>query len=271
MKERSYMQKIGAKLSALAFLGVIFLGINPHNAEAKSVDYEDSEVAVHVTPGEPTQIQFPSPIDGGFMKKSSALSLQPKESDLIVFAKDNISESGEAIIVRLKNGRSYSLRISKATTDKPRDDHVTINDSRGSIMGTEEEEPEYKERKFEYAPPSQVSGMMREMVLAAEFGKASIAGYRATDAYRGQTVFNDGTMVATVDKIFMGTNLWGYVIDVKNLLDQTQKVNPAAFRIDGTRAVSAKNWELAPVPLTIENQIAAAHTTKVYIVTKARK
>jgi len=247
------------------------IALSSQNSFARDVAYDKGEVSVRVAPGEPTQVQFPGVIDGGFHRKVSSLSLAPKDNDLVIFANDNINESGEALIVRLKDGRSYSVRITRASPEKPRDDLVTISDARGAMISSEEEEPAYKERKFDYAPPSQVSGLMREMVLAAELGKSNIPGYRMTEAYRGESILNDGTIQATIDRIFIGPNLWGYVLDTKNLLDQTQKINAAAFRIDGTRAVSAKNWELAPMPLTVEHQIAGDHKTKVYIITKARK
>jgi hypothetical protein len=70
--------------------------------------------------------------------------------------------------------------------------------------------------------------------------------------------------------MFIGPNLWGYVLDTTNLLDQSQKLNPATFRIDGTRAVSASAWELAARPLNVEEQISNKHNAKVYIVTRSR-
>ena len=68
----------------------------------------------------------------------------------------------------------------------------------------------------------------------------------------------------------MGPKLWGYVLDAENLLDQTQQINPASFRIDGTRAISANHWEIAPRPLTIEQEVAKRHKAKIYIVTRAK-
>ena len=70
--------------------------------------------------------------------------------------------------------------------------------------------------------------------------------------------------------MFEGPNLRGYVLDVKNLLDTTQKINPASFRIDGTRAISANSWELAPRPLTAEQEIARKDAIKVYVVTRTQ-
>lgn len=235
------------------------------------VDANSGEIGIFVNPNEPTQVQFPSDISGGFMKKRSTVSLDRRGSDLIIFPRESVNESGEAIIVRLEDGRSYSLRVKKATTDSPRDDFVTINDERGSIvMSKEEEEPPHKEQKFDYAPPTKVSGFMREMVLAAEFGKTGVPGYRRSDKYKGQVVINDGTLIATIDSIFIGPNMWGYVIDASNVLDQTQKLNPASFRLDGTRAISATRWELSPRPLSVEHQVAGDHSTKVYVVTRSR-
>lgn len=240
---------------------------------ARDVEHQEGsgEIVVYVNPGEPTQVQFPSDISGGYKKKDSTLMLDRKNRDLIVFANQGINDIGEAFIVRLEDGRSYSLRAKRATDQSPRDDFVSVMDQRGSIiLSKEEEEPAYKEKNYKYAPPSVVSGLVREMVLAAEFGKAGVAGYQRTEKYKGQVVLNDGTMLATIDSIFVGPSLWGYVIDAKNLLDTTQQINPATFRLDGTRAVSATNWELAPKPLSVEQQIASKDKTKIYIVTKAR-
>ena len=252
-------------------LALIALAMVPFTAFARDVDYTNEEVSVFVTPGEPTQVQFPGAVGGGVKKKVSALSLQHNDSDLVIFASEALNDNGEAIIVRLKDGRSYSVRVRRSGEGNLRDDVVRVNDTNSILSDPNEGEPMYRDRKFDYAPPSQVSGLMREMVLVAEFGKKSIPGYRVSDRYKGEPVLNDGTMVATVDKIFMGPNLWGYVLDTSNLLDTTQRLNPASFRLDGTRAVSAQNWELAPRPLNVEQQISGKSGSKVYIVTRSRK
>ena len=110
----------------------------------------------------------------------------------------------------------------------------------------------------------------REMVLSAELGKSGVSGFRSSDQHAGEVILNDGTMVATIDRIFIGTNLWGYVINTENRLATTQKINPATFRLDGTRAVMAQNWDLAPTPINAEQQLAGKHRSKVYIVTIAK-
>ncbi len=265
------------KLTILKFLG--FLGITltlsllgiANEASARDAVYGDGETVIAVNPGEPTQIEFPANIQQGYKRSPSALTIDRKASNIVVFAKDSLPSNGEVLIVRLDDGRSYSIRIRPAGADMARDDIVKIQDDRPPLgPSSEEEEPKYKEKHFEYAPPTQVSGLMREMILNAEFGKATIQGYRGSDRYKGQTVINDGTMRATIENIYIGPDLWGYVLNLENLLDQTQKVNPATFRIDGTRAISVKDWELSPRPSNIEQKISNAHQSKVYIVAKAR-
>lgn len=252
----------------IAVLGVMSVSLS---AFARDVDYKNGEVAVYVNPSEPTQIQFPGVISGGFKRKLSALSLDRKDSDLIIFASEGINDAGEAIIVRLQDGRSYSIRVKRASTANPRDASVRLEDDRTGVLADDEEEPAYKEKKFDYAPPSQVSGLMREMMLNAEFGKLNITGYRVSDRYKGETVLNDGTVNATIDRIFIGPTLWGYVIDAQNMIEEGQKINPASFRLDGTRAVGASRWELAPKPLNVEQQVSGKDRAKIYIVTRAKK
>ncbi|NDC38646.1 MAG: hypothetical protein EBZ48_11420 [Proteobacteria bacterium] len=260
------MKKLGWALTALS----LFAGL-PHAAFARDITYTGEEISINVTPGEPSQVQFPGPVGGGVKRKASSLSLQPNDDTVVIFASEAINEAGEAIVVRLKDGSSYSVRVRRASESSPRDATARIRDDRSRILSDPTEEPSYVERKFDSASPQLVSGLMREMVLVAEFGKKSIPGYRVSERYRGEPVLNDGTIVATVDKIFMGPNLWGYVLDASNLLDTSQKLNPASFRLDGTRAVSAKNWELAPRPLNAEQRISKDSDSKVYIVTKARR
>lgn len=265
---RKVKKRFSIVFAGAALCTVVVAGVD--QAHARDIKYADQEVSVRVSPGEPTQVRFPGQVVGGYKRKFSSLSLDKKDTDLIVFANDKIDETGEAIIVRLTDGRSYSVRMQRASQESPRDDLVKIVDGKSGIGSEEEEEPAHKERRFDYAPPSQVSGLMRELVLSAEFGKQSIQGYQVTDQYKGETVLNDGTMQATIDRIYMGPKLWGYVIEVKNLLDTSQKINPASFRIDGTRAISADQWELAPRALNVEQEIASRDQAKIYIVGKAR-
>jgi hypothetical protein len=267
--ERSMRSRI-----VITTLAIIGFAMGSTVSYARDVEYSsgNGEIQVWVNVGEPTEIVFEGGrIKDGFKNSNAGIALDRKESSLVVFGKENMSDSGEALLVRLEDGRSYPMRIRRATPDNPRDAQVIVGDGKTAMgSGEEEEELPYKERSYEYAPPSKVSGLMREMALVAEFGKAAIPGYQISEKFKGQTVVSDGAIIAKIDKIFVGPNLWGYVLDTSNLLDQSQKLNPATFRIDGTRAVSASQWELAARPMNVEQQISNKHNAKVYIVTRAR-
>lgn len=259
------------KLCTVVLLAGVLGSLNP--AYGRDVEYSSGsgEIPVWVNVGEPTEVIFEGGrIKNGFKNRNAGIDLDRKDSSLIIFGKENLNENGEALLVRLENGTSYPLRVRKANSDNPRDAQVVVGDGKGA-MGAEEEAPApFQERSYEYAPASKVSGLMREMALVAEFGKSSIPGYQVSDKFKGQTVVSDGSILAKIDRIFVGPNLWGYVLDASNVLDQSQKLNPATFRIDGTRAISASQWELAARPMTIEHQVAGRDKAKVYIVTRAR-
>jgi len=250
---------------------LLILSVDLTYARDVEVTSSTSEVTVWVAPGEPTQVKFPGKVSGGYMKQNSAVTVDRRESDLVVFGNETLSSTGEVILVRLDDGRSYSLRVLRAEGANVRDAQVTVEDGKEILAKEgEEEDLPHIEQKFDYAPPSRVAGLMREMILAMEFGKASISGYRMSEKHKGETVLADGTIRASIERIFVGPNLWGYVVSAENLLDQSQRLNPGSFRIDGTRAISISNWELAPRPMNVEEQFADKHRTKIYIITKAK-
>lgn len=258
------------KVFKIGFLTLSALLITS-SAFARDLEYTNNEVAVYVTPGEPTQIEFPEKVEGGYKPSNSAINLEKKGNSLIVFGKTDLQANGEAFIVTVKGGRSYSMRVRPSDEQNPRDTVVRITDNAELSDAYQEEElPRFKDKVTGFAPSSTVSGLMREMILVTEFGKDKIPGYRVSDKHSGEVVLNDGTMLATIDKIYIGTELWGYVLNTSNQLDTTQQLNPATFRVDGTRAVMAERWELAPRPMNVEEQVAGKDKAKVYVVTRAK-
>ncbi len=260
-----------SKFATLA-LGVVLTIGNP--AWARDVQYTGQEASVYVAPNEPTNIKFPSKIAGGYITTDSAIQLQREGNDLIVFSSEALKQEGEAIIVKLNDRRSFSLRLKPSDEFNQRDPMVVIQDLTGSglegLREEGEEEKPYQPQDGKYAPPTVLSGFMREMVLFTEFGKPKIRGYEVSSKHRGETIFHDGALHAKVNSIFVGQNYWGYVLDAENLLESNQVLNPGSFRLDGTRAISANRWELSPKPTKTEEELAGRHKTKIYIITKAK-
>jgi hypothetical protein len=241
-------------------------------AFARDIQYSGGEEVIYVRPGEPTQVAFPAPIEGGYKRKNSALGLEHQDKNLVIFAQQSLGIEGEAIILTLADKRTYALRVVPATGSTPKDVVVKVLDAREPDMEEEGTPEMFSKEKVPFARTTAVAGLMREMILVAEFGKKKgIPGYRRSNRYSGEVVLHDGAIEATIDEIFMGTDLWGYVISVENLLETNQRLNPATFRLDGTRAVVAQRWELSPRPLTTEQQVAKEHQGKIYIITRAKR
>lgn len=241
--------------------------LSPAPAFARHIQYLGNEANVYIEPGQPTQILFPKKVAGGWKIKNSSLSIEKQAELLILYAKPELLNTGEVILVRLDDNTTYALRIRRAHAGNPRDEGITFSDHREPKAGIVEAVPA---AMGTFATVSTVSGLMRELTLITEFGKkSSIPGYRYSNRYRGETILNDGALEAKIDAIFMGQELWGYVLNVTNLLDKPQRLNPAMFRIDGTKAFAATHWELAPRPVTAMQHALKRHVGKYYLVTNS--
>lgn len=262
-----------AVVIALSVLVCAELNFAPSDAFARDVNYLGKEESVYVTPGEPTQVAFPGKILGGYKRKQSRLSLERQDNYLVLFGRPELPAEGEAIIVILDDHRSYALRVRPSSDANNRDELVTVKDDREldyEITNTTPATP--SEQPVGYAPSSTVSGLMREMILTAEFGRQKgIPGYRRSNKYSGETILQDGALKATIEEMFLGADLWGYVVTVENMVDSNQRINPAVFRLDGTKAIVAQRWELAPRPITAEQQVSNQHTTRLYIITRSKR
>ena len=253
----------------LSLFNIVFI---PNLAFARDISYTGSEEKIYVSPGEPTQITFPGKVSGGFFASKGKVSLKKEGSFIVLFAQPGLAPSGEVVILFLEDERSYSLRVLPAGVEQARDDAVKIIDDRDPEIELEQPKGDVLSKETPFAPPSVVSGLMREMMLVAEFGKKKgIPGYRRSNRYSGEEILNNGAIEAKIDEIFMGADHWGYVLTVTNLLDTTQQLNPATFRLDGTKAIAFQNIQLAPRPQTAEQKISNKHQVKAYIVTRSKR
>ena len=110
MKQVVHIHNITTRVT-LAF-SVALLSVTA--AFARDVEYTTGrgEVEVFVNVGEPTEIIFEGgKIKDGFKNSNAGIALDKKDSSLVVFGKENMNENGEAILVRLDDGRSFLLRL----------------------------------------------------------------------------------------------------------------------------------------------------------------
>jgi len=145
MKQAITIQGMATRITLALTLTLASL----NTAFARDVEYNSGsgEIEVYVNVGEPTELVFEGgKIKDGFKNSNAGIALDKKDSSLVVFGKESMNENGEAILVRLDDGRSYPIRIRRANSDNPRDAQILISDGKGAMGGDEEEEAPYKER-----------------------------------------------------------------------------------------------------------------------------
>ena len=101
---------------ALACLSIVGIDLSP--AAAREIDYDGGEAKVYVTPGEPTVVSFPHEVDAGYRVKSSAIVVERRGRDLILFAQPELRLEGEVLVIYTKDNRSYILRILPAASSE---------------------------------------------------------------------------------------------------------------------------------------------------------
>ena len=180
--------KLSGVCPVLGFLllSFLFIGLVVPSAHAIERRYTGGEVKVYVTPGEPTLVKFPGVIAGGYKRGNSALSLDRQKDSVVLFAKPGLPLTGEALLIQLKDERSYSLRVLPSTSERPRDTDITIIDSRtpAVITSTGVGSGQAANTQGSKAPKSAISSLMSEMIKVAEFGKRTgITGYRRSNNY----------------------------------------------------------------------------------------
>jgi len=180
---------------------------------------------------------------------------------LIYFGFDSWVGTASTLYSFLVHFFAHSLRILPTDDINLRHSYTEICDFRKPPAAVDDE------LLFAKRSPGAVSGLMREMILVVEFGKRhGIPGYRRSNRYHGQTVIDNESIKATISEIFVGPAHWGYVLDVENKLDSSQRLNLSTFRLAGTRAISPRNSVLAARPKSVEEQVTSAHKSKVYII-----
>ena len=91
------------------------------------------------------------------------------------------------MLVNLEDKRSYALRILPADDANRRDDFIRIIDDRPDFFQNEDPNDKKQNVRRDFAPANYVSGLMREMILVAEFGKRGrIKGYKRSNRYAGE-------------------------------------------------------------------------------------
>jgi hypothetical protein len=81
-------------------------------------------------------------------------------------------------------------------------------------------------------------------------------------------VYNDGQLVLRLLEVYLAPTMRGYVVEAQNLTGASIPTPVQDLAIPGLQAVAAEQQLLSPQPRSLEEQLAAAHRCKMYLVVK---
>jgi hypothetical protein len=120
LQQRKFEDRVGAG-------GVEATRPLPSTFSDAEITFGPSDPVINVAIGDPTVIEFEAAVDGGWMRKSSGLSLQPRDNVLAVFPSSKLQPQGEAIAVRLKDGRIYRMHFAPADASHPAQGRIKVS------------------------------------------------------------------------------------------------------------------------------------------------
>lgn len=82
-------------------------------------------VGVRLETGRKTVLSFPVEVVGGFRRSRSNLTLSRRGKDVELAPLDGLTVDGEAVLIKLKDGRWYSVRARRADAQHPAD--ISLN------------------------------------------------------------------------------------------------------------------------------------------------
>jgi hypothetical protein len=216
-------------------------------ATTRIVEYAGAPINVHLGVGNTTEVELPEAI----VDVVTALSVGEIEVDyhgshLFLHALQPIQ--GELFAIS-DSGVSYMLVAT--TFEEDRDTAVRVE-----ATGTQ------TRQRLLAARTLTAVNLLRAMVR-----KETLPGVEYAEASQ-QEIYHDGTLSLKLIEAYFAPRMRGYVLLAENLTGVSVPVPVQNLAIPGLLAVGADQQLLSPRPQTVEEQLAAAHQSQVYVVVK---
>ena len=104
-------------------------------------------------------------------------------------------------------------------------------------------------------------------LIRAMVRKERLPGVEYAEA-EPEEVYNDGTLSLRILEAYWTPTMRGYVLQVENLTRVSVPVPIQNIEMPGLLAIGARAQLLYPTPQTLEEELAAAHQSVVYLVVK---
>jgi len=211
------------------------------------VEYAGAPLRVRLSVGNATQVELPDEVvDIVTMLEPAQLTLS--YSGHVVHLHAMTALDGEVFVITT-SGTSYPLAVT--TTATPFDGAVRI-----VVTGTRA-----KHRQ------QQTQGLTAVGLIRAMARGEIPPGVEQLPA-KGQRVYHDGTLQFTLQAAYVSPLMRGYVLHAENLTGVSVPVPVEELEMPGLLAVGSVAQILYPQPRTVEERVAGAYQSLVYVVVR---
>ncbi len=217
------------------------------------VDYQGAPVAVRLPVSQAGAVEFPEEIADAFTVltaehiaidyRNNVLYLQPlKELDGTIFVATHSGASYSLAVATAPNGTDVALRIV------PRGQRT--------------------QERLQATRSLTAVGLIRAMANGEIPAGVEHAAAQAQGPGASHELYNDGQISLRLVEMYLAPTMRGYVVEAQNLTGASIPTPVQDLAIPGLQAVAAEQQLLYPQPRTVEEQLAAAHRCKMYLVVK---
>jgi hypothetical protein len=211
------------------------------------VEYAGAPVRVRLSIGNATQVELPDEVvDIVTMLEPAQLSLSYSGHFVQLHALTALE--GEVFVITT-SGASYPLTV--ATTATPSDGAVRL-----VVTGTRARQRQ-----------QQTQGLTAVGLIRAMARGEIPPGVEHLPA-KGQRVYHDGTLQFTLQAAYISPLMRGYVLQAENLTGVSVPVPVEELEMPGLLAVGSVAQILYPQPRTVEERLAGAYQSLVYVVVR---
>ena len=220
---------------------------------SKIVEYQGAPVRVRLPVSQAGAIEFPEEITDAFTALTAEqIALDYRQHVLYL---QPLRELEGTVFVATRSGASYTLAV---VTDSQGSDFALRIVPRGQRT----------QERLQATRSLTAVGLIRAMAngeipAGVEHAAATTQGPSAS-----HELYNDGQIVLRLVDVYLAPTMRGYVVEAQNLTGASIPTPVQDLAIPGLQAVAAEQQLLYPQPRTAEEQLAAAHRCKMYLVVK---
>ena len=247
-----------ARYTRVASLSVLVCGLWTASVWGASggpriVDYQGAPIAVRLPVSQAGAVEFPEEIADAFTVLTAEHIAMDYRANVLYL--QPLQELDGTVFVATRSGASYTLAVATA----PNGTDVAV---RIVPRGQRTQE------RLQATRSLTAVGLIRAMANGEIPAGVERAAADAQGPTASHELYNDGQIALRLMEVYLAPTMRGYVVEAQNLTGASIPTPVQDLAIPGLQAVAAEQQLLYPQPRTLEEQLAAAHRCKMYLVVK---